>query len=126
MTRQSLSARNAASTNPATRYFLQNSSGFSYSPMSMMNIIGKLDQLQDDSLANRHRARVGSKVTVYDADLRSEYLMELVNSEDSNPEQGQISIMSPLGAAILGLSKGQWAEVFLIGKTFHFEVRQVA
>ena len=126
MTLQSLFSRNSTADNPATRYFLQNPWGFSYSPVNMVNIIGKLDQLQEDNIANKYRARVGNIVTIYDADIRSEYCMELVNPEDSNPEQGCISIMSPLGSAILGLSKGEWAEVFLVGKTFHFEVRKIA
>lgn len=113
------------SAHSATRYFMKNTWGFSYSPVNMMSIIGKLDQLQENNIANQYRARIGNLVKLYDADQRQEFTLELVSSDESAPEQGRISILSPLGAAILGLSKGEWTEVSLLGKTFHFEVLNI-
>lgn len=124
MTRFTLSPI-TSSAHPITRYFIKKSSGFSCSPVNMLSILGKLDQLQQNSITNQYRARIGSLVTIYDADQREETRVELVNASDARPEEGRISILSPLGAAILGLTQGEWAEVYMMGKTFHFEVRKV-
>lgn len=40
-------------------------------------------------------------------DGRQTWIMTLVFPEDADPEEGQISVMAPLGAAILGCRVGQ-------------------
>jgi len=125
MAHKPLSSMKHSTAHPATRYFLQNTSGFSFSPVGLLTIFGKLDNLCEPDETGTERARPGNHVTVYDAEQRQEFSLELVDGDDSEPEKGRISIMSPLGSALLGRERGDWAEVYLFGRTFNFEVRHI-
>jgi regulator of nucleoside diphosphate kinase len=53
---------------------------------------------------------MGSKVTFRDEASAEERTLTLVYPEDANLEAGKISVLSPIGAALLGLSAGQSIE----------------
>lgn len=51
--------------------------------------------------------RIGSWVTYQDLDHGSIRTIQLVSPGDANPAQQKYSILSPIGAALIGLSVGQ-------------------
>ena len=57
------------------------------------------------------RVDVGEWVRLRDLDSQERFEVELVGPLESDPAAGRISTASPLGEAILGLRRGQVAEV---------------
>lgn len=64
----------------------------------------------DPQLGNG-RIDVGERVRLRDLASGERLELELVGPLESDPTAGRISVASPLGAAILGLRRGQIAEV---------------
>jgi regulator of nucleoside diphosphate kinase len=60
------------------------------------------DQLSPDVVTMNSRVRL--------RDGRRTWIMTLVFPEDADPEEGRISVLAPLGAAILGCRVGQRVE----------------
>jgi transcription elongation factor GreA len=57
------------------------------------------------------RIDVGERVLVHDLDADERLELELVGPVEADPRVGRISIASPVGRAILGLRRGDLAEV---------------
>lgn len=57
------------------------------------------------------RIAYGSKVVLYDLDKDEKITYELVTSEESDPENGLISTVSPIGQALMGKEEGDTVKV---------------
>jgi transcription elongation factor GreA len=57
------------------------------------------------------RAAYGSKVVLYDLDTEEKITYRLVTSEESDPENGLISTVSPIGQALMGKEEGDEVKV---------------
>ena len=57
------------------------------------------------------RAAYGSKVVLYDLDSEEKVTYKLVTSEESDPENGLISTVSPIGQALMGKEEGEEIKV---------------
>ena len=64
-------------------------------------------QLIDGLATAAGEARVGIRVTLKDLQTKEEFSYVLVGSEEADPQQGKLSIASPLGKALLGKKKGE-------------------
>ncbi len=53
---------------------------------------------------------MNSKVVVFDMDTREKMTCKLVFPSDANIDEGAISVLAPIGTAILGYSKGDIVE----------------
>ena len=53
---------------------------------------------------------MNSKVVVFDTDTREKMTCKLVFPSDANIDEGAISVLAPIGTAILGYSKGDIVE----------------
>lgn len=62
------------------------------------------DEVSPDVVTMNSRARF------VDEDLREELEVTLVYPHDADPAQGRVSVLAPVGAALLGLSVGQSIE----------------
>ena len=51
-------------------------------------------------------ARVGVRVTLKDLQTKEEFAYTLVGPEEADPQNGKLSIASPLGKSLLGKKKG--------------------
>ncbi len=51
-------------------------------------------------------AAYGSVLVLYDTDKEEKVTYELVTSEESDPDNGKISTVSPIGAALMGKDEG--------------------
>lgn len=69
---------------------------------------GKLQNVRiiDGLETKAGEARVGTKVTLFDEQTKEEFDYVLVGPDEADPQQGKLSIASPLGKAVLGKKKG--------------------
>ena len=69
----------------------------------------KLSQVQIiDGLAIRDgEARVGIRVTLEDEQTKERFSYLLVGPDEADPQQGKLSMASPLGKSLLGKKKGE-------------------
>ncbi|MBI4354643.1 MAG: transcription elongation factor GreA [Candidatus Omnitrophica bacterium] len=69
----------------------------------------KLTQVQliDDLPVAQDEARIGVQVTLRDLQTKDEFSYVLVGSEEADPQNGKLSIESPLGKNLLGKKKGE-------------------
>jgi hypothetical protein len=111
------------------QYYLHTHLGISLGPQELASILAKLENLNetDAAPANRHpeKVRIGSRVRLLDLQDNSEAEIELVLPVDSGPTSGRISILSPLGASILGLAPAEYAEIRFLGRPLRYLVLEV-
>jgi transcription elongation factor GreA len=71
-------------------------------------IEGRLAELAMYSMASipKDRAGYGSRLVVEDLDSGEEFTYELAFSEESDPDQGKVSLDSPFGQAFIGRQVG--------------------
>ena len=73
--------------------------------MELENILAQTEVV-DPLPPAEGRVVFGAKVTVYDPEVQTEAMYQLVGQWESDPGQGRISIVSPLGQALLGREEG--------------------
>jgi transcription elongation factor GreA len=59
----------------------------------------------------KDRIAYGSEVVLYDLDKEEKIKYKLVTSEESDPDKGLISTVSPIGQALMGKQEGDEAKV---------------
>lgn len=72
--------------------------------------LSELDNI-DMSKIPTDRAAYGSEVVLYDLDRDEKVKYKLVTSEESDPENGLISTVSPIGQALMGKEEGDEIKV---------------
>lgn len=70
-------------------------------------------QITDDLTVDKSEARIGATVTIQDVAAGIEFTYTLVGSMDSNPDQGLLSVKSPLANGVLGKKEGETFEAIL-------------
>ncbi|HEX8369435.1 MAG TPA: transcription elongation factor GreA [Pyrinomonadaceae bacterium] len=78
-----------------------------------------VSRLPTDSIA------YGSKVILYDLDRDEEVTYRLVTSEESDPEKGLISTVSPIGQSLMGKEEGDEVKVKTPNGWRNFEIRRL-
>jgi transcription elongation factor GreA len=68
------------------------------------------------------RVAYGSEVVLYDLDRDEKIKYKLVTSEESDPENGLISTVSPIGQALMGKEEGDEAQVKTPNGVRNFEI----
>jgi transcription elongation factor GreA len=72
--------------------------------------LGEVESI-DISKLPTDRVAYGSKVVLYDLDSDEKITYRLVTSEESDPENGLISTVSPIGQALMGKAEGDEVKV---------------
>jgi transcription elongation factor GreA len=70
-------------------------------------------------------AAYGSKVILYDLDRDEEVTYKLVTSEESDPEKGLISTVSPIGQSLMGKEEGDEVKVKTPNGWRNFEIKRL-
>jgi transcription elongation factor GreA len=78
-----------------------------------------VSRLPTDSVA------YGSKVILYDLDRDEEVTYRLVTSEESAPEKGLISTLSPIGQSLMGKEEGDEVKVKTPNGWRNFEIKRL-
>lgn len=79
----------------------------------------------DVSKLPKDRVAYGSKVTLFDLDKEEKVTYHLVTSEESDPENGKISTVSPIGQALMGREEGDEVKVKTPTGTKNFEISRL-
>lgn len=74
---------------------------------------------------NATRVSIGTTVNVKDLDSGTELELKIVGSVECDPSKMEISDESPVGSALLGLKKGEVAEVETPGGHKRFEILSI-
>lgn len=64
-------------------------------------------QIIDGLETKEGEARVGMKVTLEDEQTKERFIYVLVGPDEANPQDGKLSIASPLGKSLLGKKTGE-------------------
>ena len=72
------------------------------------------------------RAAYGSTVVLYDLDKEEKITYKLVTSEESDPDNGMISTVSPIGQALMGKEEGDEVRVKTPTGWRNFEISRLA
>jgi transcription elongation factor GreA len=93
----------------------------------MMQIQDRLSEVQsiDISKIPTDRIAYGSKVVLYDLDKDEKVTYQLVTSEESAPEDGKISTVSPIGQALMGKQEGDTVKVKTPTGVRNFEISRL-
>ncbi len=92
--------------------------------VQLINRIGELESI-DMSQIPTDRAAYGSTVLLYDLDRDEKVTYKLVTSEESDPDQGLISTVSPIGQALMGKEEGDEVKVKTITGWRNFEINRL-
>lgn len=104
-------------------YYLQNSFNTSLRPTALAGVISKLEQLKNDSASDN--VTVGKQICLVNLQDQQEYQVELVYPQKHKPSAGRYSVISDLGVSLLGRSKGEMAEVNILGKPVLFMIKDI-
>lgn len=87
----------------------------------------RLSEVQsiDISKIPTDRIAYGSKVVLYDLDKDEKVTYQLVTSEESAPEDGKISTVSPIGQALMGKQEGDTVKVKTPTGVRNFEISRL-
>jgi transcription elongation factor GreA len=79
----------------------------------------------DLSKISRDKAGYGSTLVLYDPEKDEELTYRLVTPEESDPQAGLISTMSPVGKSLLGKEEGDEVAVRTPAGARHFEIKRL-
>ncbi|ABM26063.1 MULTISPECIES: GreA/GreB family elongation factor [Shewanella] len=105
-------------------YYLQNSFNSSLRPTALAGIIAKLEYLKNDTSSNK--ITVGRQICLINLQDQQEYQVELVYPQKHKPSAGRFSVISDLGSSLLGRTKGELAQVNILGKPVLFMIKDVS
>ena len=93
----------------------------------MRQIQDRISEVQsiDISKIPTDRAAYGSSVVLYDLDKEEKVTYKLVTSEESEPETGKISTVSPIGQALMGKQEGDTVKVKTPTGIRNFEITRL-
>ena len=87
--------------------------------------IGRAEVIDPAQLTNRDRVTFGIRVTLEDLDTGVTVSYQLVGPDESEPENGMISITSPIGRALIGKEVDDDVVVQAPGGTREFVVLEI-
>lgn len=87
--------------------------------------ISRAEVIDPETLTNKDRVTFGIKVTLEDLDTGETVSYQLVGADESEPENGLISITSPIGRALIGKEVDDDVVVQAPGGTREFVVLEI-
>ncbi|SFG55677.1 GreA/GreB family elongation factor [Neptunomonas qingdaonensis] len=108
--------------NKLYRYILANDS-LSYSkPYHLLSVFNVLDSLKNQSL---NQANIGDTVLISFVDTQEKLQLTLVNADKVTDDEKNISVLSPLGSALLGRSKGECFSVNILNSSIDCKLLKI-
>ncbi len=71
------------------------------------------------------RVAYGSKIVLYDLDRDEDVTYKLVTSEESDPDKGLISTVSPIGQGLMGKEEGDEVKIKTPNGWRNFEIKRL-
>lgn len=93
----------------------------------MGQIMRRLSEVESIDLSKipTDKAAYGSTVVLYDLDRDEKVTYKLVTSEESDPENGMISTVSPIGQGIMGKEEGDEVKIKTPTGWRNFEIKRL-
>ncbi len=93
----------------------------------IMQVRQRLSEVEsiDISLIPTDRVAYGSIVVLYEIEKEEKVTYHLVTSEESDPENGKISTVSPIGQALMGREEGDEVKVKTPNGFRNFEISKL-
>ena len=79
----------------------------------------------DESDINTDKVSILSKVKIENLNLKKEFQYTIVSEEESNLEEGKISIKSPIGMGLLAKKKGEIVSVNVPSGKIQFKIIEI-
>jgi transcription elongation factor GreA len=76
----------------------------------------------NDKLVADHKAGLGDMIELRDLTTKTQITYTLVDAREANPNKGKISIVSPIGKAIMGHTKGDTIHVVAPAGTLPYQI----
>jgi len=92
--------------------------------IELTDLVGRAQVIDPKKLAHQ-RVSFGSTVELIDQDDDSEVTYTIVGSQESNPEQGLISVGSPMARALLGKEEGDEVTIVLPSGKKSFDIESI-
>jgi transcription elongation factor GreA len=92
--------------------------------MQIRQRLSEVDSI-DVSKIPTDRIAYGSEVVLYDLDRDEDVKYKLVTSEESDPENGLISTVSPIGQSLMGKEEGDEVKVKTPNGWRNFEIKRL-
>ena len=80
----------------------------------------------DPSKIKQTKVAFGATVKVLDVDADEEYVFCLVGPEEADVKQGNISLSSPVGRALIGKDVGDTAVIKAPARTIEYEILEIS
>lgn len=80
----------------------------------------------DDEKIDKGKALLGAKVTLKDLDSKEEIVYMLVNQEEADIAQNKISVISPVGKAILGHKVNDTIEIEVPAGVLRYKIAKIS
>lgn len=104
------------------RYLLLND-GYNYTnPLKLLSMYNRLEQVKEQDENNTART---NSIVVVETDNQERFSIVLKKPAQAKPENMEISVFSPLGAAILGAQEGEIRSATFHGIQQNFKVVQI-
>lgn len=114
--------KTSAKTDVSVLFFMASSAIRPLPPWQLQQVLQQLGAVANHKRKPLSETGVvpGCSALLLDLSDQTESWITLVYPQQAKPEQGFISVLSPLGAALLGKNVGQVAEVQLFRRTLRF------
>lgn len=91
----------------------------------IQNTLDYAEIVSDDVRSKIKGIRVGSKVTCENIKTKTKHVFKLTNTFDINPAEGIISILSPIGKALLSKNEGETVCVYGVAKPYWLKIVKI-
>jgi transcription elongation factor GreA len=85
----------------------------------------KMAQVMEDKKEERHKISLGDTVILRDLVSGEQLNYKLVDAREANPSSGKVSIVSPIGQALLGHVKGEDIEVIAPAGNMPYKIEDI-
>jgi transcription elongation factor GreA len=85
----------------------------------------KAATIMDDKQTTSHEITIGDTVVLLETISREEVTYTLVDIREADPDAGKISVVSPVGQAVLGLRKGNKVVVKAPACIINYEIKDI-
>lgn len=109
----------------ARRFYVLRAWGMNLDPVTLARIFDTWQGTGDNRRSCDSRAKVNSEVVVLDLQEYESYRLTISVPQDSAPEQGVISCLSPLGAALLDKKAGDVITIPVLGSQMRYQILSV-
>ena len=87
--------------------------------------LGRAEVIDISKITNKHRIAFGATVTLMDIDTDDEVTYQLVGAEEADVKKGRISLISPVGKALIGKEVGDEAKIVAPGRNIEYEILDI-